>query len=290
MSMPAITINGRTYEEIAVTATDTKPLPVDIQAATLNLSGDITVGNVTVDNTNVNPVPVADGGGTLSVDDGGGSITVDGPLTDTQLRATAVPVSQASQPLPTGASTSALQTTGNASLSSIDGKTPSLTGGRVPVDGSAVTQPVSDAGGSLTIDDGGGSITVDGPLTDTQLRATAVPVSDGGGSITVDGSVSITGTASISVAARTPTTTSVAGVASSVLILAANNNRKGLSVSNISTSKLYLSFTTPATATNCFIEMQPGAFLFFDHQLITTNAIYGIWTNANGTAQVTAYV
>lgn len=36
------------------------------------------------------------------------------------------------------------------------------------VDGSAVTQPISD---------GGGSITVDGPLTDVQLRATPVPVS-----------------------------------------------------------------------------------------------------------------
>jgi len=288
--MPAITINGRTYEEIAVTATDTKPLPVDIQAATLNLSGDITVGNVTVDNTSINPVPVADAGGSLTVDDGGGSITVDGPLTDTQLRATPIAVEQASQPLPTGAATAALQTTGNSSLGSINTKLPSLASGRVPVDGSGVTQPVSDGGGSLTVDDGGSSITVDGPLTDAELRATPVPVSDGGGSITVDGTVSITGTASISVAARTPTTTSIAGVASSVLILASNSNRRGLSVSNISTSKLYLSFSTPATVTNSFIEMQPGAFLFFDQQLITTNAIYGIWTNANGTAQVTEYV
>lgn len=59
------------------------------------------------------------------------------PLTDTQLRASAVPVSgtffQAIQPisatalpLPSGASTSALQTTGNNSLSSIDTKTPVL--------------------------------------------------------------------------------------------------------------------------------------------------------------------
>ncbi len=62
-----------------------------------------------------------------------------------------------SLPLPTGAATSALQTTGNSSLSSIDskittgnsslssidGKTATLVSGRVPVDGSAVTQPVS---------------------------------------------------------------------------------------------------------------------------------------------------
>lgn len=45
--------------------------------------------------------------------------------------------------LPTGAATAARQDTGNNSLSSIDGKTPPLVSGRVPVDGSAVTQPIS---------------------------------------------------------------------------------------------------------------------------------------------------
>lgn len=49
-------------------------------------------------------------------------LSVTGPLTDTQLRASAVPVSAASLPLPSGASTSALQTSGNASLTSIDSK------------------------------------------------------------------------------------------------------------------------------------------------------------------------
>ncbi|NBN87533.1 MAG: hypothetical protein EBV32_00340 [Proteobacteria bacterium] len=93
-----------------------------------------------------------------------------------------------------------------------------------------------------------------------------------------------------SVASRTPTTTSVASSASSVTVLAANVNRKGLSVSNISTAKLYLSFTSPATTTNCFIEVPAGAFLLLDQQCIVTNAIYGIWASANGTAQVTEYV
>lgn len=53
-------------------------------------------------------------------------LSVTGPLTDAQLRASAVPVSAASLPLPSGAATSALQTTGNSSLSSIDTKTPAL--------------------------------------------------------------------------------------------------------------------------------------------------------------------
>ena len=56
--------------------------------------------------------------------------------------------------LPTGASTATLQTTGNTSLNSIDTKTPALSGGRVPVESNLVQS-----------------------LTDTQLRASAVPVS-----------------------------------------------------------------------------------------------------------------
>jgi hypothetical protein len=54
------------------------------------------------------------------------------------------PVSIASQPLPSGASTSALQTTGNTSLGSIDTKTPALVSGRVPVDATGtVTAAIS---------------------------------------------------------------------------------------------------------------------------------------------------
>lgn len=48
-----------------------------------------------------------------------------------------------SSALPSGASTLTAQNTGNSSLNSIDTKTPSLIGGRVPVDGSGVTQPIS---------------------------------------------------------------------------------------------------------------------------------------------------
>lgn len=93
-----------------------------------------------------------------------------------------------------------------------------------------------------------------------------------------------------SVAARTPTTTSVASSATSVTILAANANRRGFSISNVSTAKLYLSFSTPATTANCFIEVPAGAFLLLDQQLIVGSAIYGIWASANGAAQVTEFV
>lgn len=93
-----------------------------------------------------------------------------------------------------------------------------------------------------------------------------------------------------SVEARTPTTASVSSSATSVGILAANSNRKGFSISNISTAKLYLSFTSPATTANCFVEVPAGAFLLLDQQMIVGSAIYGIWDSANGAAQVTEYV
>ena len=89
---------------------------------------------------------------------------------------------------------------------------------------------------------------------------------------------------------RTPTTTSVASSASSVTLLASNVNRKGLSIYNDSTSVLRLSFSTPATAANSFTTLAANSLLLLDQQLIVTNTIYGIWSSANGTAQVTEYV
>lgn len=85
-------------------------------------------------------------------------------------------------------------------------------------------------------------------------------------------------------------TVSVASSASSVSLVAANPARKGISIYNNSTAALYLSYATPATAANSFMQMQPGSLLMLDQQLMVSNAIYGIWTAANGTAQITEYV
>jgi hypothetical protein len=119
-----------------------------------------------------------------------------------------LPVSVSSLPLPVGAATSNNQLSEIAVLDAINAKNPTLVSGRVPVDGSGVTQPVSaaslplptgaatqskqsDGNASLTSIDSktpsliGGKVPVDisstvavsGPLTDAQLRASAVPVS-----------------------------------------------------------------------------------------------------------------
>lgn len=83
--------------------------------------------------------------------------------------AAAVAVSAASLPLPSGASTAANQTTANNSLSSIDGKLPALSSGRVPVDvGTSINvgevEVKNDSGNPIPISDAGGSITVDGTV------------------------------------------------------------------------------------------------------------------------------
>lgn len=91
---------------------------------------------------------------------GGIPAPVSGPLTDVQLRASAVPVSAGALPLPSGAAT-------EATLALIKAKTDNLD---VALSSRAVTG-LTDA--QLRASD----VPVSGPLTDVQLRASAVPVS-----------------------------------------------------------------------------------------------------------------
>lgn len=200
-------------------------------------------------------------------------------------------ITVASSALPTGAATEAKQDAGNASLSSINAKLPSnltVSSTRLLVDGSGVSQPVSISALPLP----SGAATAAGQATANSSLAnldSKMP-----GSLTVSGTrllVDGSGvTQPVSVASRTPATTSVSSSASSGLILALNANRRGFSISNISTAKLYLSFSNPATIANCFVEIPASGFLLLDQQLIVTNAIYGIWASANGAAQVTEYI
>lgn len=149
----------------------------------------ITIGTVNqgVPNTPANawPVKLVDAGGVNEAAvNGAGQVSVNvgnfpatqvvtGPLTDAQLRATPVPVS--------GTVTTTFSGTQNVNIVST-----------IPV-------PVTDNGGSLTIDGTvsvSGSITVTGPLTDTQLRASPVPVS---GTITTSPNVNVHDGAGVSI-------------------------------------------------------------------------------------------
>lgn len=92
-----------------------------------------------------------------------------------------------SSALPTGASTAALQTSGNASLTSIDGKLSAL--GQQAI-GASTSVVLATSHAAISIQDGGNSITVDGTVAATQSGVWNV--GDGGGSLTVDGTVAAT--------------------------------------------------------------------------------------------------
>ena len=107
---------------------------------------------------------------TLNAKDFATQTTLAALLTELQLKADLTdtqPVSVASLPLPSGAATSADQTTANNSLSSIDGKLPALSGGRVPV----------DIGGSGSITITSGTITVANEVEISNDTGNPVPVS-----------------------------------------------------------------------------------------------------------------
>lgn len=124
-----------------------------------------------------------------------GTVPVSGPLTDTQLRATAVPVSIS------GGATAANQTTGNNSLSSIDGKLPALVSSRVPVVvGAALPAGTNNIGDVDVLSVPAPLSTTGGGTEATALRVTiannstgVLSVDDNGGSITVDGTVTVAG-------------------------------------------------------------------------------------------------
>lgn len=138
-----------------------------------------------------------------------------------------------------------------------------VAGSAVIVDGSAVTQPVSVAG----------SVAVTGPLTDTQLRATPVPVS-GTVAATQSGTWNInnvSGTVSLPTGAATeaslaaingkisPASAAITSVARSNVsqtLLASNAARKGFIATNDSGAVAYIAFAASATTSAYTYRLQ----------------------------------
>ena len=134
------------------------------------------------------------------------AVSVLGPLTDTELRASAVPVSAAALPLPTGASTETTLAALNAKVTAVDTGAVTVVSapGLTDTELRASAVPVSLASTTIT-----GSVAVTGPLTDTQLRASAVPVSLA--STTITGSVAVTGALTDTELRATPVDVTVIG-------------------------------------------------------------------------------
>lgn len=170
----------------------------------------------------------SDSTGVLSVDDNGGALTVDGTVTANLAAGTnnIGDVDVLSSALPTGASTSANQTTiiGHLDgveglLTTIDADTSNLAtietntdfgtvvGGGTQATALRVTI-ASDSTGLLSVDDNGSTLSVD----------------DGGGVLTVDGTVAISGTVTVDLGANNDVTVTSGTVTAN---LAAGTNNIG---------------------------------------------------------------
>lgn len=86
--------------------------------------------------------------------------------------------------------------------------------------------------------------------------------------------------------AQTATLTQVASSATTVVLVAANTNRKGLYIYNDSTAILYVAFA--GTASTSVYSFQLPAQGFYEMPApIFVKTISGIWTAANGNAILT---
>ncbi len=108
---------------------------------------------------------------------------------------------------------------------------------------------------------------VSGPLTDTELRASAV--------------------ATISSRPSSSSITSVSNAMSSTQLLASNANRIGASIFNDDTAaSLYIKMGTAASTTSFTVKVGPGGFYELP-QPCYTGAIYAIASAATGSARIT---
>lgn len=85
----------------------------------------------------------------------------------------------------------------------------------------------------------------------------------------------------------TATISRVAASATSVTLLAANENRRRVILYNESTADLYVKFGATASATSYTTKLGPGDTYESPTDWVYTGVIDGIWSAATGTAQIT---
>jgi hypothetical protein len=194
-----------------------------------------------------------------------GSVAVTGPLTDTQLRATPVPISGTVAATQSGAwstgRTWALDTTTDDVKAQIFDGTNSV--GVKALNNQVVATDF-------------------GLITNTVIHG--LTTAGGGGYI----DVKVNPSGSLAVAFSTATAnarTSVAGAAADTLILAANSNRLGATIYNDSSAILYLALGTAAASTTDFtVKMVASAY--YEVPFGYTGMIRGIWASATGSARI----
>lgn len=87
--------------------------------------------------------------------------------------------------------------------------------------------------------------------------------------------------------AATASISRVAASVTSVTLLAENANRRRLILYNESTADLYVKFGATASATSYTVKLGPGDTYESPTDWVYTGVIDGIWSAANGAAQVT---
>jgi len=248
-------VTGKEYQIIKIATggsgvadevTTASPMPVTVITSALP-TGAATAANQQTDaltdtELRASPVPIS---GTVSVTNFPATQPVSGTVAVSNFPATQ-PISAVSLPLPTGAATAANQ------------QTDALTDTQLR----ATPVPVS---GTVTANTG-----LTQPLTDAQLRASAVPVS-------------IAATVAVKeVRSSTPSQTSPAVTNSNTSILASNSNRLGATIYNEGAAICYMILGSTATTTSYTIQLQVGSY--YELPFAYTGAIAGI-TSA-GTAQL----
>lgn len=310
-------------EEVALDATTLAAL----ESITATVSGTVDVGNFpaiqTVDGEvsldaatlsaleTINAVvsgSVALDAGTLSALENitaviSGSVAVTGPLTDTQLRATPVPVSgtvTVANPTTNPETGLAKDGTDISSPTAMPAGGVGIRGwlsaiwtklnGTITISGAVTTGGLTDTQLRATAVPVSGTVTATtGGLTDTQLRATAVPVS---GTVTASGPLTDTQLRATPPSvkqstAATATLATVAASATSVTLQASNSSRRGLFIVNDSaTATLYVAFAASATTSAYTVKLSAGSYYEVPEPLYT-GVVSGIWDVASGNARMT---
>lgn len=113
------------------------------------------------------------------------------------------------------------------------------------------------------------------------------------GSISIDasdiniGNVDVVSLPSSPRAKASATVSRVSGSASNTTLLAANASRTRVIIYNESTADLYVKFGATASATSYTTKLGPGDTYESPTDWVYTGIIDGIWSAANGAAQIT---
>lgn len=215
-------------------------------------------------------------------------------------------------------------------ISAINNKLPDAIDGKVPVLVEGLSVTVDNAQLEIKNDEGNpvpvtGTVTANTgltqPLTDTQLRASAVPVSlsslpalpTGSNTIGAISNTSFTANAGTNLntsllalesggnlasinnklnsqVVSSSTVTTVNAVASDTTLLASNANRKGFIIFNNSTAILYILLASGTSSnTNFSILLNQNESLIIDNTCLYTGVVKGIWASATGDCKVTEF-